>query len=79
MGGMIGNVEKTMQDKKKERRDEMPQVGFDIEDLYGFAHNKKHLDMWSEKAKELRTQLDIMFKNSTFSSKQKLKNPKTSS
>ena len=79
MAGMIETVEKTIQDKRKDKRDDMPQVNFDIEDLYGFAHNKKHLEMWSEKSSELRTQLDIMFKNSILMVKQKSRNLRLSS
>ena len=79
MAGMIETVEKTIQDKRKDKRDEMPQVNFDIEDLYGFAHNKKHLEMWSEKSSELRTQLDIMFKNSMLMVKQKSRSLRLSS
>lgn len=65
MAGMIATVDKTMQDQKKDKKDDMPNFTFDIDDLYGYAHNKKHLEIWNEKVKELRTQLDILFKNSS--------------
>ena len=64
MNGMINTLEKTMMEKKKETKVELPTVNFDFEDLYNYAHNKKHLEIWTEKVKELKTQLDIAFKNS---------------
>ena len=65
MVGMIATVDKTMLERKKEKRDDMPTINFDIDDLYGYAHNKKHLEIWNEKVEELKTQLDILFKNSS--------------
>lgn len=64
VNGMIADVERTMQEQKKVVKDELPVITFDVDDLYNYAHNKKQLDIWTEKVKEVRTQLDIMFKNS---------------
>lgn len=66
--GMIAAVDKALQDQKKGPKEELPNITFDIDDLYGFAYNKKHLEIWTEKVKELRTQLDIIFKNSRVAS-----------
>lgn len=77
MNGMIAVVDKTMQEQKKGPKEEMPAISFDIDDLYGFAHNKKHLDIWTEKVKEVKTQLDIMFKNSTLQLTQETEKPET--
>ena len=79
MNNMLAVLEKTIQDKKKDRKEEMPAINFDIEDLYNYAHNKKHLDIWSEKVKELKTQLDIALKNSGFYLRQKTRSPRRSS
>lgn len=68
VGGMIAEVERTMQEQKKVVQDELPVINFDVEDLYNYAYNKKQLDIWTEKVKEVKTQLDIMFKNSNQSS-----------
>lgn len=70
VGGMIADLERTMQEQKKVTQDELPIINFDVEDLYNFAYNKKQLDIWNEKVKEIKTQLDIMFKNSRSCSKE---------
>jgi len=79
MNNMLAVLEKTIQDKKKDRKEEMPAINFDIEDLYNYAHNKKHLDIWTEKVKELRTQLEIALKNSGLYLFQKTRSPRPSS
>ena len=79
MNGMIAELERTMQEQKKVTKDELPVITFDVDDLYSFAHNKKQLDIWTEKVKEVKTQLDIMFKNSSFESWQRPTSPKRSS
>lgn len=63
INGLLFNLEKTLLAKKKEHPEDMPDFKFDIEDLYGFAHNKKHLEISEEKTREIKIQLDIMLKN----------------
>lgn len=64
MSGIITGLEKSLQDKKKDRAAELPDTLVEFEDLYQFALNKKNLEMWSEKVNELKTQLDIILKHS---------------
>lgn len=62
--GIIGGLEKSLQDKKKERGVELPDTQVEFEDLYNFALNKKNHEMWVEKVNELKAQLDIILKHS---------------
>lgn len=79
MSGIITGLEKSLQDKKKDRGLELPDAQVEFEDLYNFALNKKNLEMWVEKVNELKAQLDIILKHSkVWSDAQRPKNLRSS-
>ena len=64
---MIESIEASIEEQKKEKKENIPEFQFDVTDLAKFANEYKNLNVWKEKGKVVDDQLKLLLKKRVIS------------